>query len=132
MGKDVDYEPCPISPRRPGVKMKKIIFFGVLVATLVLLVLFLVFLVLYVGQEFSEPAKQLRECQWQMENQSFQMQAQNTSLRRRVEETQEAARKEAGVLNHQMEAMNKSLTETQKNWHSCQEQLSSLQGYCLK
>ncbi|XP_015282219.1 PREDICTED: uncharacterized protein LOC107123477 [Gekko japonicus] len=125
MGRDVDYQPCPISPR-PGGKMKKLFFVGFPVATLVFFVLFLVFMGLYLGQTFSEPAKQLRECQSQMENQSAQMQTQNASLRRRVEETQEAAKKEAGILSYQMEAMNKNLTETQKNWHSCQEQLSIL------
>lgn len=89
----------------------------------ILFALFLVFLGLYAWRESSDPARQLRDCQSRLQNQSSQTQAQTTSLRQCMEETLEAAKKEAGILSHQLEAMNETLVETQKNWHSCQNQL---------
>ncbi|XP_077187924.1 uncharacterized protein LOC143834899 [Paroedura picta] len=124
MGQKAGYQPCPVSPKR--LQMRNLVP-GLLVALLVLLVLFAVFLGLYVRQASSEPAKQLQECRSQMQNQSTQMRAQIASLAQHMEEAQKAAQEKAGNWTHKAEAMNKTLAETQKNWRSCQEQLSALQ-----
>ncbi|XP_054835076.1 uncharacterized protein LOC129329614 [Eublepharis macularius] len=131
MGTESQYQHCPTSPNSPDGEMtgckynwKWILLLAVALFEAILL---LVFLGLFLRQQHSESALQLQECQLQMQNQSSRTQDQAVSLRKCMEEMQEAARKEARILNHKLEAVNETLAQTQKNWTSCQNQLNTLE-----
>ncbi|XP_060088780.1 epidermal growth factor receptor substrate 15 homolog [Heteronotia binoei] len=125
MGNDAEYQPCPMSPKNLVGEIRKKRNLGFVVAISVLSILFLTFMVLYLVQEPSDPAKRLQECQTKVQNQSFEAQAQIASLRQRVEETQEAAKKESGVWNHKLEALNTTLAETQNQLSALQDNFTS-------
>ncbi|XP_039190648.1 uncharacterized protein LOC120304311 [Crotalus tigris] len=138
MGKQIPDVCGPLSPKekmqadKKGATcytgMKYRICCGVLVALPSLI--FLVFLSLYLSSLYSDPVRQVKECQVELQNRTSHMRASLDFLGKRVEETDsdlEKARAERDGLRAELAVANRSLEKTREDWGSCQEQLKSLE-----
>uniref|UniRef100_A0A6J0SP60 Uncharacterized protein n=1 Tax=Pogona vitticeps TaxID=103695 RepID=A0A6J0SP60_9SAUR len=132
MGSEAAWHPVPTSPTMAGMEKRSKRLWGCCIGGCCAggWILAVIFLGLYLARELSSPAVHLRECQWELQNQTARARAQSTSAQERLKALEAELKQARGELHElwtQQDATNRSLAETQGRWETCNYQLKTMQ-----